>query len=79
MTYVDEHGNSVYGQRIRNLGESELHSSCFYTDGYLTKILSQLRVPRSLLPPPCSLQTYSGLFPHQFTGGYAHHLRRGST
>ena len=24
MTYVDEHGASVYGQRIRNLGESEL-------------------------------------------------------
>lgn len=23
MTYVDEHGASVYGQRIRNLGESE--------------------------------------------------------
>lgn len=23
MTYVDEHGSSVYGQRIRNLGESE--------------------------------------------------------
>lgn len=22
MTYVDEHGTSVYGQRIRNLGES---------------------------------------------------------
>ena len=22
MTYVDEHGASVYGQRIRNLGES---------------------------------------------------------
>ena len=24
MTYVDEHGASVYGQRIRNLGESKL-------------------------------------------------------
>ena len=24
MTYVDDHGASVYGQRIRNLGESEL-------------------------------------------------------
>lgn len=24
MTYVDEHGASVYGQRIRNLGESEI-------------------------------------------------------
>lgn len=23
MTYVDEHGSSVYGQRIRNLGESK--------------------------------------------------------
>jgi hypothetical protein len=23
MTYVDGHGASVYGQRIRNLGESE--------------------------------------------------------
>ena len=22
MTYVDDHGASVYGQRIRNLGES---------------------------------------------------------
>lgn len=26
MTYVDEHGTSVYGQRIRNLGESRCHS-----------------------------------------------------
>jgi len=26
MTYVDEHGSSVYGHRIRNLGESML---CF--------------------------------------------------
>lgn len=24
MTYVDDHGASVYGQRIRNLGESML-------------------------------------------------------
>lgn len=24
MTYVDDHGASVYGQRIRNLGESAL-------------------------------------------------------
>jgi len=26
MTYVDEHGASVYGQRIRNLGESEIET-----------------------------------------------------
>lgn len=26
MTYVDEHGASVYGQRIRHLGESEYMS-----------------------------------------------------
>ena len=24
MTYVDDHGSSVYGERIRNLGESKL-------------------------------------------------------
>jgi DNA replication licensing factor MCM2 len=29
MTYVDEHGSSVYGQRIRNLGESTLFSLFF--------------------------------------------------
>lgn len=23
VSYVDQHGNSVYGERIRNLGESE--------------------------------------------------------
>jgi hypothetical protein len=27
MTYVDEHGASVYGQRIRNLGESEVDTT----------------------------------------------------
>lgn len=25
VTYVDQHGDSVYGERIRNLGESEQH------------------------------------------------------
>jgi len=25
VSYVDQHGNSVYGERIRNLGESEQH------------------------------------------------------
>ena len=25
VSYVDQHGNSVYGERIRNLGESEYH------------------------------------------------------
>jgi hypothetical protein len=29
MTYVDEHGASVYGQRIRNLGESECLPSTY--------------------------------------------------
>jgi DNA replication licensing factor MCM2 len=23
VSYVDEHGNSIYGERVRNLGESE--------------------------------------------------------
>lgn len=27
MTYIDDHGASVYGQRIRNLGESEAFPS----------------------------------------------------
>lgn len=27
MTYVDENGASVYGQRIRNLGESSYYQS----------------------------------------------------
>ena len=27
VSYVDEHGNSVYGERIRNLGESKQHDS----------------------------------------------------
>ena len=31
MTYVDEHGASVYGQRIRNLGESECLASMTLT------------------------------------------------
>jgi len=25
VSYVDEHGTSVYGERVRNLGESEQH------------------------------------------------------
>ena len=25
VSYMDQHGNSVYGERIRNLGESEQH------------------------------------------------------
>ena len=25
VSYVDQHGNSVYGERVRNLGESEQH------------------------------------------------------
>ena len=25
VSYVDQHGDSVYGERIRNLGESEQH------------------------------------------------------
>ena len=25
LSYVDEHGTSVYGQRIKTLGESEYH------------------------------------------------------
>ncbi len=29
MTYVDEHGASVYGQRIRQLGESESWWLCW--------------------------------------------------
>lgn len=31
MTYVDDHGASVYGQRIRNLGESESFLFLFST------------------------------------------------
>jgi len=25
VSYVDQHGNSVYGERVRNLGESKQH------------------------------------------------------
>jgi len=28
LSYVDEHGTSVYGQRIKALGESEYHLGC---------------------------------------------------
>lgn len=38
VSYVDEHGNSVYGERVRNLGESEQHDPLART-GVLTVFL----------------------------------------
>lgn len=38
VSYVDEHGNSVYGERVRNLGESEQRDPLART-GVLTVFL----------------------------------------
>lgn len=31
VTYVDQHGNSIYGERVRNLGESEWYDLSVHT------------------------------------------------
>ena len=38
MTYVDDHGASVYGQRIRNLGESPSLLYVLSNLGMLTRL-----------------------------------------
>jgi DNA replication licensing factor MCM2 len=38
MTYVDEHGTSVYGQRIRNLGESAYPSLRLFRSAHSVRI-----------------------------------------
>ena len=40
MTYVDDHGASVYGQRIRSLGESTFFSALQNNDGLSTPLRS---------------------------------------
>jgi hypothetical protein len=50
MTYVDENGASVYGQRIRNLGESQYHQSVPFPD-FLMVCPSKCRVAGSILSP----------------------------
>jgi hypothetical protein len=75
MTYVDDHGASVYGQRIRALGESasiphfqEMVSLARY------HARRQLRVARGLIPPPRAIQTHPCLLSYQLPGCYTHHL-----
>ena len=48
MTYVDENGASVYGQRIRNLGESSYHQPISLSD-LLMVSASKRRVAGSIL------------------------------
>lgn len=71
MTYVDASGQSVYGQRIKHLGESE----CQDLANEAELISSQLGIPRSFLPAPRYLPTYSCLLPRQLPSTHARALR----
>ena len=73
MTYVDENGQSVYGQRIKALGESERATGA--ERAQLTD--SQLGVTRSLIRPPRSIATGTRLVPCQFAATHLEPLRRG--
>ena len=61
MTYVDEHGASVYGQRIRNLGESKIrtiHKDHLCVNQFL---YSKRGIPRSVISPSRALETHFGV------------------
>ena len=74
MTYVDEHGASVYGQRIRHLGESS--SSLFFALPRVADVLHRQRgIARGVLLAPCLLQTYSRIFLDELPHCNAVHLR----
>ena len=67
MTYVDDHGASVYGQRIRHLGESvyiKFHGCHFMK---LSFSVSQLGIFGSFISTPGNVQAHLGLLSHQLT------------
>ena len=75
MTYVDENGASVYGQRIRNLGESMLLGSFVSPNTSLMLVLRQLRIFGGLLSSPRRVQGNPGVLPNQFPLSNARYLR----
>lgn len=79
MTYVDDNdvnGASVYGQRIRVLGESEYYFSGNVLPPY-PSTPRKLGITRSIIFASRSLKAYPGLLLDQFALRYALHLRRG--
>ncbi len=68
MTYVDENGQSVYGQRIKHLGEGEFFSFDIKDPAYSC---SQLRVARSLVHSLGQFPTHPRIFPRQLSSTHA--------
>jgi hypothetical protein len=77
MSYVDGHGNSVYGERIRNLGESmflPLSTISLRLIMFYFSTSRQLRVIRSILHSPCRRKANLGLFFDQLASTYVNNL-----
>ena len=65
MTYTDDSDVSVYGQRIKQLGEG-MHSSFIFLLSCLTVPISQCGIPGNFLPPLGRFKADPCLLPHQF-------------
>ncbi len=73
MTYVDENGASVYGQRIRNLGESMAFIR-FIAHRANSIATSELGITRSLVSAPCTVKAHFGILSYECTLGNARDL-----
>lgn len=72
-TYTDDRGDSVYGERIRALGESGF--TCLLgLHNFMFSFGRQFRVIGSIIFPSLTVQAYSRLLPHQRSGCHAGNL-----
>ena len=74
MTWVDENGQSVYGQRIKQLGEGESGIIPWQDKRQFSLHSSQLRIFGSLISSPGNFEAYSrillGKFPAANAGDF---------